>query len=157
MCEARVGSGVAGVPDLTGLRIVLAAALFAGGCTLVDQRTFRGPAPAPTVEDVARAKLPPLPLVVIRFDQPDLDFRPALASAVDAARTRMPDVSFDVLAPIPTSAAPEVQRGYIRQGDADTSDVATALQADGVALEQIHMGFRGDPGSPPREVRIYIR
>jgi fermentation-respiration switch protein FrsA (DUF1100 family) len=117
----------------------------------MDQHTFRPPAPAPSAEDVARAKLPPLPLLIIRFDQPDFDYHPALADAVDAARSRKADVGFEVLAPVPTAGEPTVQ------GQADAVDIATALQAIGVPPERIRLGLRADPGAPPREIRVYVR
>ena len=140
---------------------VLAASLLLSGCLhpdwrLIDQRTF-WPPHNPTSADIARANLPPLPLVIIRFDQVDYDYRPTLADAVQAAETRKPDVEFDVLTPIPTSAAQEVQEKFARQGAADAQEVANALGADGIGPDRVHIGYRGDPGSPPREVRIYVR
>ncbi|MCW3473111.1 hypothetical protein [Limobrevibacterium gyesilva] len=136
---------------------LLLAGLVLTGCTLVDQRTFQRTPPAPTAEDVARARLPPLPLVVIRFDQLDTDYQPALAEAIEAAQARKPDVVFDVLTPIPTGEAREVQERYARQGAEDAAAVANALAAEGVPPDRVHMGYRGDPGTPPREVRVYAR
>jgi len=142
--------------------VVAAALAIAGGvlagCKLIDQRTFEGRARAPTPEEVARAKsLPPLPFITIRMDDPDADFRPDLAAAVEAAEARKADVEFDVLAPIPTAASRDVQDQFTRNGEQDTQTVANALGYDGVSLDRVHVGFRGDPGSPPREVRIYLR
>jgi hypothetical protein len=132
------------------------AALLLGGCTLVDQRTFQR-TPAPAADEIARASLPPLPLLVIRFDQVDTDYGPALSAVVEAAQSHKPDTVFDVLTPIPTKASREVQDRYTAQGAADATDVANALAADGVLPDRIHLGLRGDPGTPPREVRIYGR
>jgi hypothetical protein len=127
------------------------------GCTLIDQRTFEPKASAPSAADLARAKLPPLPFVTIRMDNPDADIRPALAEAVEAAQARKADVEFDVLAPLPTNATPAVQDIFARNGAQDTQTVATALGYAGISLDRVHVGFRGDPGAPPREVRIYLR
>jgi hypothetical protein len=145
----------------TRLCLILAAPLLLAGCLpwdwrLIDQRTF-APAHAPGAADVARANLPKLPLAVIRFDNLDADYRPALAEAVEAAQAHKANVEFDVLTPIPTAAAQEVQDRFARQGEADAQEVATALAADGVLPDRVHIGFRGDPGSPPREVRVYVR
>jgi len=145
----------------TRLFLVLAVPLLLAGCLppdfrLIDQRTF-WPSHAPGTEDVARGALPKLPLAVIRFDDPDADYRPALADAVLAAQARKPDVEFDVLTPIPTAAPQEEQDQFARQGEADAQQVAMALQADGVLPDRVHIGFRGDPGSPAREVRVYVR
>jgi hypothetical protein len=140
-------------PALTGL----ALASMLCGCTLIDQRTFEGKARAPDATAVAKAALPPLPFVTIRMDDPDADFRPELAEAVEAAQAKKPDMEFDVVAPYPTSATAAVQEQFTRNGQADTQTVATALGYDGVSLDRVHVGFRGDPGAPPREVRIYVR
>lgn len=141
--------------------------LLLSGCTitgfgmsdvkLIDQQSFEGPPRAPAPADLARARLPPLPLVVIRFDQPDEDYRPALAAAVNAAQARKPDIGFDVLTPMPTAAPPATQSRFASQGAADAQEVAMALAADGVAPDSIHIGLRGDPGAPVREVRVYAR
>jgi len=135
-------------------------ALLLSGCApplkLIDQRTF-WPAQTPTAGDLARGTLPKTPLVEIRFDDLDADFRPALADAVAAAQSRKADVEFDVLVPIPTTAPQEEQDRFTSQGQADAQEVASALAADGVLPDRVHIGFRGDPGSPPREVLVYVR
>jgi hypothetical protein len=138
---------------------VLAALL--GGCTmpgfhLIDQRTFEATT-APSAADIARAKLPALPLAVIRFDQPDVDYKQALADAIGSAQTRKSDVAFDVVSPVPLKAPQAEQDRATAQGKQDAQDIATAIAEDGVAPDHIFLGFRGDPGAPPREVRVYVR
>jgi hypothetical protein len=137
---------------------LLLALLLLGGCTipgfrLIDQQTFARTR-APTSTDVARAELP---LVVIRFGDLDQDYGPALAEAVNDATAQKPDVAFDVLTPVPTTATPEVQDRFTRQGIIDAQDVANALVMDGVSPDQVHMGFRADAGTPPREVLVFAR
>ena len=139
----------------------LALTLVLAGCLppdfkLIDQRTF-WPPHAPGTAELARADLPALPLVTIRYDQPDLDYAPALAQAVEDAEAHKPNVEFDVIAPIPTGATAEVQDQFRRQGAEDTQAVANALGSAGVSMDRVHLGFRGDSGSPPREVLIYVR
>ncbi len=107
---------------------------------------------------MARAKnLPALPLVTVRFNDPDADFRPAIAQAVEAAQALKRDVEFDVVAPIPTTARQEAQDAAAAQGAIDTARVAEAFGYAGVLLDRVHVGFRGDPGNPPREVLVYAR
>jgi hypothetical protein len=143
------------------VRWILAAPLLLTGCwapdwKLIDQRSF-APVHAPEATDVARANLPKSALVTIRFDDLDADFRPALADAVAAAQSRKADVEFDVLTPIPTAAPQDEQEKFAQQGQQDAQEIATALAADGVSPDRVHIGFRGDPGSPAREVRVYVR
>ncbi len=139
----------------------VAALLLLAGCLppdfkLVDQRTFWPPR-TPGEAEIARARLPPQPLVIIRFDQLDNDYAPALAEAVQAAQARKPDVEFDVLTPIPTGAPQAEQDRFARQGAEDAQAVANALGLEGITADRVHIGYRGDPGSPPREVLVYVR
>ncbi len=152
------GAPVKGAPIR---RLAAALALLVAGCTypdfkLIDQQTFAN-TPAPTQADIAHANLPPLPLVVIRFNDVDPDYHDALAAAVTAAMSRKPDAVFDVLTPIPLNAPASVQAAATAQGRTDATEIATALAADGVAPDHVHIGFHGDSGTPPREVQVYVR
>jgi uncharacterized SAM-binding protein YcdF (DUF218 family) len=138
-------------------RALLALLLACAGCRLIDQRTFAHKPTAPEAAQLQRSPLPPLPLVTIRFEQPDFDWRTPLAEAVLAAQSRKPEVVFDVVTPIPVSAPTPAQDQAATQGDADARMVADALQYDGIPAERVHLGYRGDPGQPPREVRVYAR
>ena len=144
------------------MRLPIAALLMpllvaVAGCTLVDQRTFQRAAPAPAAAEIARAKAPALPLVSIRLDQPGADYRPALAEAVQAAQQRKPDVTFDVLAMVPSQAAAAEQDRRTGEAARDAREVAAAMVAVGIPQDRMRLGLRGDPGTPPREVRIYVR
>ncbi len=140
------------------MRPILAAALFLlSGCTLIDQRTFQSAPALPGASEVARTRAPSLPLLTIRMDQADQDYRPALAEAVQAAQQRKADVSFDIQALVPTRAAPAEQDRRIAEAGRDARDVATAIGAAGISSERLRLGLLGDAGSPPREVRVYVR
>jgi hypothetical protein len=128
-----------------------------GGCRLVDQRTFESAPTAPEAAAMTHTNLPPLPLIVVTPAIPDSDWRGPLAQAVEAARARKPDVTFEVVTPIPTSANRSVQDDFMRHGQDDQQVVDRELQADGVPPERITPRFQGDPGAPPREVRLYAR
>jgi hypothetical protein len=134
----------------------LLALLLLAGCKLIDQRTFASPGAAPTSAQVAPAALPPLPLVTIRFDDPDVDFRPVLAQAIEAVQARKENADFEVVAVVPANAPPEVQDRFVRDGSADTSRVATTLAELGVDPARVHVGFREDAGSPPRQVLVFV-
>lgn len=61
------------------------------------------------------------------------------------------------MAPIPTKASQAAQDMRARQGAADTARIAEAFGYASVPLDRVHVGFRGDPGNPPREVLVYAR
>ena len=132
----------------------LLALVALAGCTIVDQRTFARWAPAGPVEP-ARAGLPALPVITIRFDQA-LDQK-AIAEAVELAMARKPSTVFDVVAPVPAGESAAAQAEAVRQGREDTERVATAIAAAGAARDHIELGLRADPGTPQREVRVYAR
>ena len=145
-------------PSDKGRRAALLLALILPGCTLIDQRTFERDGAGPDAAAITRsAASPKLPLVTIRFDDPDADFRPALADAIDAAQSAKPSVEFDVVAPIPTKATQAVQDRFAAQGKTDTATVAEAFGYAGILLDRVHVGLRGDPGDPPREVLVFVR
>ena len=140
------------------LGLPLLGVLALSGCKLVDQRTFERSGAGPDAAAVARsADRPRQPILTIRFDSRDADYRPALAEAIEAAQAVKRDVEFDVVAPIPTKAAQPVQDAFARQGQADTAAVAEAFGYAGVLLDRVHVGLRGDPGDPPREVLVFAR
>lgn len=116
--------------------------------TLIDQRTFN-PAVAPNPADV-RA-LPPLPLAVVRFDAPGIDYRPDLARAVEAAQSRKPDADFNVVTPVGRGKSPDAQ------AQDDATAIVRAIAEQGVQPEKIHIGLVEDAGTPAREVRVYVR
>ncbi|MDE2199657.1 MAG: hypothetical protein KGJ41_11610 [Rhodospirillales bacterium] len=119
---------------------------------MIDQQTFEGRPQAPTK---VTAPLPASPLVTLRMD--GQDFRPALAEALGPVLARSPAAAFEVLTPVPTAAAADVQQRAIRQGGIDAQSVATALAYDGVDPARVHLGLVADPGSPAREVRVFVR
>lgn len=140
------------------MRHALAAALLLlSGCTLVDQRTFQTAPALPGAIEVARTRAPRLPLLTIRMDRADQDYRGAVAEAVQAAQQRKADVSFDVQALVPTRAAPAEQDRRIAEASRDALDVARVIGAAGVSGERLRLGLLGDAGTPAREVRIYVR
>ena len=146
------------------MRHVLAAAtltLLAGAtlpaCTLVDQRTFQPTAAAPGAAEIARARAPSVPLITIRMDQPDQDYRATLAEAVQAAQQRKADVTFDIHALVPTQAPPAEQDRRIAAASLDAQTIATAIGAAGISSDRLRLGLLGDAGNPAREVRVYAR
>ena len=140
-----------------GLLLLLPlAALPVPGCKMIDQRTFQRAPQGPTAAALSRPVLPTLPFLRLSLGAPGADWRAAVDQAMQAATAHNPDAIFDVLAPIPVTAKREVQDRYATQGQADAEMVADALQHDGVNPTHINLGYEGDAGTPPREVRVYV-
>jgi hypothetical protein len=138
----------------------IALALLLAGCHPFDQRDvarWLGGAPAaPSQTDLTEADLPALPLVTLRFDQPDADTTAVLTEAAQDALERKPTATFEVVTPVPTAAPRAVQDEFVRRGADDARAVADTLATAGVPPERLHLGLRGDPGNPVREVRVYV-
>jgi hypothetical protein len=96
-----------------------------------------------------------LPLITVRFDAP-ID-QAAIATAVDLARTRRPDATVDVIAPIPATASQAEQAAALAQGRTDAERVATALAEAGTPRARIELGARPDGVAGVREIRVYVR
>ncbi len=140
------------------MKACVALLLLLSGCipatsypyaTLIDQRTFRAASVAPATTDVK--PLPALPLAVVRFDQPDDIIAQQLATAIEAAQSRKPDVEFNVMAPVARGTAPS------QRATDDATEVARMLAQQSVDPDHIHVGIVEDAGTPAREVRIYVR
>ncbi|HEX3347404.1 MAG TPA: hypothetical protein VHS58_04800 [Acetobacteraceae bacterium] len=137
--------------------ILALVVLLVAGCALIDRSTFRRAGKAPEASQLARADLPQLPLLTIRFDNLDADYMGSVAQAVEAVNAIKPDAQYDVVTLIPTSAPESVQNTAAQNGQEDAAAVVQALGYAGVSLDNVHVGIRGDAGSPPREVLVFAR
>jgi len=97
------------------------------------------------------------PLVVIRFDTPDVAYKQALYTAVSQALDRQPAASFDVIAVAPNRGSPsEVALA------ADTSrryaeNVLKALNEMGLPSNRITLSSATSPEVATNEVRLFVR
>ncbi|WP_242465244.1 hypothetical protein [Rhodospirillum rubrum] len=86
------------------------------------------------------------PLVVIRFDSPNVAYEGPLSNAVQAALARKPDASFDVVA-VSGGSASGAARGAER--------VVRSLTQMGVPSSRVNLSAASSAGSD--EVRVYVR
>jgi len=124
------------------------------GCTLVDQNTVNPAAgavpvipPAPIAAAAPAVQPGPPPLLTLQPGQPAQD---AVRRAVAAARSRKPDVIFDVVAIVPNDDQTAVS-------SAEAGSVARAITAQGVPPGRVHLFARPEAGLAGREVRVYVR
>jgi hypothetical protein len=90
------------------------------------------------------------PLVVIRFDKPDVAYEPALYQALSRALERRPDAVFDLVAVSPEGGNPSAARQ-----DADA--VLQSMTNMGLPAERVAMGAMGSNKAATPEVHIYVR
>jgi len=147
-------------PNLIRCFIVVLAA--APGCTLIDQNTFNPRAsavpvipPAPVAAAAPAPQQGPPPLLTVQPGQPAQD---AVRRAVAAARSRKPDVVFDVVAMVPAGAPFDGKADdQAAASSAEAGAVARAITFQGVAPGRVHLYARPDAALATREVRVYVR
>ncbi len=141
------------------LHLALLALPFLAGCHLVDQRSFdrtAGRRPVLPAVPAPPGPAPVPPLITVRYDTPDPQYRAALATAVDSARRRKPDVLFSVIVLVPPTGTPAQQVAAAEAARGSGRDVAAAIVADGADIGQVELSARSEPGLAIREVRVYV-
>ncbi len=103
--------------------------------------------PAPT-RDYARAEQD-RPLVIIRFDDPNVQYEQPLYEALSEALERRPNASFEVVAVAPDAGAASRSRRYADR-------VANSMTEMGLPASRLHRSTEGG-GTSAGEVRIYVR
>jgi hypothetical protein len=89
------------------------------------------------------------PLVVIRFDKPDVAYEPALYQALSKALERRPDATFDLVAVTPKDGNAAASRK-----DADT--VFKSMTNMGLPAERVAMATMASNNNANPEVHIYV-
>jgi hypothetical protein len=89
------------------------------------------------------------PLVVIRFDKPDVAYEPALYQALSRALERRPDAVFDLVAVSPDGGNPSAAR-------ADADAVFQSMTNMGLPAERVAMAAMGSNKATTPEVHIYV-
>jgi hypothetical protein len=90
------------------------------------------------------------PLVVIRFDKPDVAYEPALYQALSRALERRPDAVFDLVAVTPNGGNSAAAR---RNADA----VMRSMAGMGLPAERVAMAAMSSPTATSPEVHVYVR
>jgi len=97
------------------------------------------------------------PLVVIRFDRPNVNYEQALYQATSKALEVRPNAAFDVVGVAPSGGTPaqNALNGDIARTNADR--VVRSLTSMGLPPDRISASQSNDPGIQANEVRIYVR
>lgn len=140
---------------------VVAALLLLAGCKLIDQTTF-APSPshnpvvahqsAPSALPVARVDSR-TPLVVIDRNTPVSAYTSVLRAAVQAARARDPNVSFDVTIVVPAQENPGAA---LAQAGPQATDVMHAVALAGIPEDRVHLRASADPDLHASQIRLYV-
>ncbi len=135
---------------------LLLALLLAGGCTLIDQRTFDPQAGARPKPPAPAGPGAPPPLVTVDFSKPDPQYAAALHEAVAAALARKPDVEFVVVTVVPAAGTPAEQVAAATAITGSAREVARAISSDGVDDDRVHLEARSDASATTRQVQVFV-
>lgn len=90
------------------------------------------------------------PLVVIRFDRPDVEYQQALYTAVNRALEVRPQAVFDLVAVTPA-------RGNTTQAQRNAENVLRSLNNMGLPASRVSMSAMSSPSAKNNEVHLYVR
>ncbi len=97
------------------------------------------------------------PLVVIRFDRPNVDYQQTLYSALNQALYSRPNAAFSVVAVTPTrGSAAAVQRAQTA-AKRHAREVLRAISEMGVPASRLQVASSTDPNATSSEVRVFVR
>ena len=97
------------------------------------------------------------PLVVIRFDRPDVPYQQALYTAVKKAQERKPSAHFDLVAVAPSNGSPaQVQLAQSRS-KRYAQDVLRTLSDMGLPSDMVSLSATTSGSTATNEVHIYVR
>jgi hypothetical protein len=141
----------------------LANRQFATATAAAPSRPAPAPAPraaAPSRSAVAAPAAPGAgdrPLVVIRFDQANVDYEQPLYTAVSRALERKPSATFTIQAVAPnagTAAAVAVNTNTSRQ---NAENVLRSLTNMGLPADRVSLAATMSPDIQSNEVRVFVR
>jgi hypothetical protein len=97
------------------------------------------------------------PLVLIRFDRPNVNYEQALFAAVSAALDRRPDASFDLVAVTPSTGS-QAQLSLAREESRrDAERVLRSLTSMGLSPNRVALSQMTSPAAQTNEVHLYVR
>lgn len=97
------------------------------------------------------------PLVVIRFDRPDVPYRQALYTAVSQALDRRPTAVFDLVAVAPNRGTPSDVALAADTSRKYAEDVLRSLNEMGLPSDRITLSSVTSPDIAANEVRVFVR
>jgi Skp family chaperone for outer membrane proteins len=97
------------------------------------------------------------PLVVIKFDRPDVDYQQQLYAALNQALQSRPSAGFEVVAVSPSkgnAASVQIAQTTARR---NAQDVMRSMTDMGVPATRLGVASTTDPGAAGSEVRVFVR
>jgi hypothetical protein len=141
---------------LAGRRQSAQAAPSAGAGQTAAASAGRAPAgpPAAAAAPVAGADRP---LVVIRFDRPNVAYEQALYTAVSRALERRPEATFDLVAVAPNRSSPGEAAVASSASRRNAESVLRSLSEMGLPLDRVRLSATTSTVAAANEVHLFVR
>ncbi len=97
------------------------------------------------------------PLVVVRFDRPNVEYKQALYTAVSRALERRPDAAFEIVAVTPLTGSPANVALGNTTSKRNAERVLRALTEMGLPANRVALSAMNSPTAQTSEVHILVR
>ena len=97
------------------------------------------------------------PLVVIRFDRPDVDYQQALYTAVNRALERRPQAMFDLVAVAPNRGTAAQAAAMTTTARRNAENVMRSLTGMGLPASRLSLSATSSAEAQSSEVHLYVR
>lgn len=97
------------------------------------------------------------PLVVIRFDRPNVNYESALYNAVSQTLQRRPNAGFELVAVSPTQGVAGQTALNAAKAKRNAEKVLRSLTNLGLPNERVRLSAQSSPAAQNNEVHIYVR
>ena len=97
------------------------------------------------------------PLVVIRFDRPNVTYQQALYSAIDKALQRRPQSGFDLVAVAAANGSPAQATVASNKAKRNAESVLRSLSEMGLPLQRVRLSAITSTRARTNEVHLYVR
>ncbi|PJF20461.1 MAG: hypothetical protein CUN56_16060 [Phototrophicales bacterium] len=110
-----------------------------------------------TEAPMMRRPVSPRPLVVIRFDDPNVEYEQAVYMAVNEALDRYPDAQFELVAVTPTQGNAAKVAIETTRARRNAEKVLRSLTQMGLTSDRIILSSLSNDQIDSNEVHLYIR
>jgi hypothetical protein len=127
------------------------------GTSLVNRAFAQNQALASAAAQSSGPTVGERPLVVIRFDRPDIPYQQALYNAVSRALERKPNASFDLVAVTPKRGSAAQTALNSTQTKRNAEAVLRTLADMGLPANRVKLSATTSPDVEANEVQIFVR
>ena len=140
--------------NLTTLAVAIDNGEFIGG-SLANRAFGLPPPPLPGGGASMVGRTPPL--VVIRFDRPNVEYDQALYTAINQALTRRPNAAFDLVSVAPGLGSASQVALASNKSRRNAETVLRTLTNMGLPADRVSLSATTNPNAQVGEVHLYIR